>query len=298
MVVISVVLTLGLVSACYFPGPCLQGYGPVINDIRYISGFTEVTNTGKFEVRVSHADTFHVEVEAQENLQSIIETYVSGTSLKIKTRNGTCFNSNTPVIVYVSMPLLEGIRNTGSGELIADLADCVEFDCDNTGSGLLVLDSLFADAAYVKNSGSGDIYLNVSEVELLELNQTGSGYIEAGEVFGTHEFDVEQSSSGRIYAGLVDGELVSADLTGSGRIEIVGEAETADYRLTSSGKIDALELVVADVNARISGSGKIYLYATDNLDVTITGSGDVIYMGNPSISVNITGSGELKKYRN
>jgi hypothetical protein len=291
------VISVSMLTGCFYTGPCLQGYGPVITEIREVDGFTQVVNTGSFEVRVSHADSFYVEVSAQENLMSIIETYVSGDALKIRTRNGTCFNSNAPVVVSVTLPVLEGIRNTGSGELLADVADVNYFECTNTGSGLVVMDSVFAIESFVENTGSGKIYLEGSYVSEMRVRQTGSGYVEVGDVFDSNQFEVEHSSSGRVYAALFNADVVEAKLTGSGRIEMMGDAVDASYRLTSSGKIDALDLVAANVVASTSGSGKIFLHATDNLDVTITGSGDVIYLGNPVISVKITGSGDLNPYR-
>ena len=296
MLVISVFVAACALTGCYLPGPCLQGYGPVETEVRDIDGFYGVVNTGDFEVRVTQADSFGVLVEAQENLMSIIETYVSDGELKIKTRNGTCFKSGAPVVVYVTLPLLEGLRNTGSGQLIADRADGNSFECTNSGSGLVIIDSVYAITAYARNSGSGEIYMEGTIVDEMDISQTGSGNIDAGDIYGANELDVEQTSSGRIFAHLIDGDQVKARLTGSGRVELVGDAVDAEYRLTASGKIDALELAAADVSATNSGSGKIFLNATDYLDATITGSGDIIYFGNPVISVRITGSGDLRPY--
>ena len=87
-----------------------------------------------------------------------------------------------------------------------------------------------------------------------------------------------------------------AEQTGSGRIELSGDARDAEYKLTSSGKIDALELVAEYVTAKNSGSGKVFLYATGTLDATVTGSGNIYYLGDPVISSRITGSGDVIYY--
>lgn len=47
---------------------------------------------------------------------------------------------------------------------------------------------------------------------------------------------------------------------------------------------------------KISGSGNIKVYATDNLLVKITGSGNVYYKSNPTVDVKITGSGDVMKF--
>jgi hypothetical protein len=68
-------------TGCYFDGPCIEGSGPLISEIRDVEGFSAVTNTGSFEVQVTLTDSFAVEVRAQENILHIIKTYVSGDSL-------------------------------------------------------------------------------------------------------------------------------------------------------------------------------------------------------------------------
>jgi len=283
-------------TGCFFPGPCIQGYGPVMYEIRELEDFTAVSNTESFEVRVTLSDTFGVEVEAQENLMNIIETYVSGSTLIVKTKNETCISSAAPVVVYVSLPELEEVRNTGSGRLSADRIDTYQFECVNTGSGRISIDSIFADEASLKNSGSGQLFVTASYVDEMHMTQTGSGTVDAGIIYGADDFSINHTSSGKVYGTLLDGVEVDARLTGSGRIELIGDAVVADYSLSSSGKIDALELMVSEVKATSTGSGKIFLHAIDLLDVTITGSGDIIYQGNPVITSRITGSGSLRPY--
>jgi len=86
------------ITACNSWGPCVQGYGPVETEMLELNDFTAVSNTFEYEVRVSMADTFGVEVEAQENLHSFIETYVSGSTLIVKAKNANCINSAVPVV--------------------------------------------------------------------------------------------------------------------------------------------------------------------------------------------------------
>ena len=85
-------------------------------------------------------------------------------------------------------------------------------------------------------------------------------------------------------------------MTGSGHVDLSGDAYAADYTLNSSGKIDALELVAAEVVATNTGSGRIFLWATEILNATITGSGDILYRGEPTLSFQITGSGNIRDY--
>jgi hypothetical protein len=296
LIIIGIVAASLGMTGCYYFGPCIDGSGPVLGEVRQLDGFNGVTNSGSFDVYVTLADEFHVEVVAHENLIPIIETEVSGNTLIIDTEEGACFRSSTPVEVYVSLPELEELNLTGSGELIAEKAEASFFDLSNSGSGFLSVDSIYADNFSVKNTGSGTI--EVEEIQSAELNlvQSGSGTIDAGDLYGSGEVSIRHSSSGRVRLTVIDGNIVDAVMSGSGRTDLFGEALQASYTLSSSGKMDALELVVEDADATNTGSGNIFLWATETLNATITGSGDIIFRGEPIVSFQITGSGNVRSY--
>lgn len=293
---IGIVILTATISGCSYFGPCFDGSGPVISDFRDIDNFTGVSNTGSFDVYVKHADTFGVEVVAQENLIPVIETYVSGYTLIVKTQNGTCIRSSTPIRVNVSLPETEILRLSGSGRVYADIVSGREVEISNSGSGNMAIDSVIADIYLLGNSGSGHISITGSDINEIEAVQSGSGAIMCGTLSGTTEVKMRHSSSGDISAAIIDGAVIDVVLSGSGTLELTGDVETAEYTLNSSGRIDALDLMGSDVQATSTGSGKIYVWATDLLDATITGSGDIIYRGNPVITTRITGTGNVRSY--
>lgn len=284
------------VSGCFYYGPCVNGSGPVRSEVRNIENFTGVVNTGSFDVYVSEADTFGVEVVAQENLLPIIGTYLSGSTLIVETTNNECYKSSSPVEVYISLPELDLVRLSGSGKLIADVADSPEVEISNSGSGTMEVDTVYAEYYLVSNSGSGYIAVEGAFAGEVDLVQSGSGTILGGILFGVADLSVRHSSSGQVLATLMEGTLVDVILSGSGKVELAGDAVRAEYTLNSSGRVDALNLEVPDVDATDTGSGNIFLWATDFLDATVTGSGDIIYRGSPTVSITVTGSGSVRPY--
>lgn len=292
----GVVLAALIIPGCSYFGPCLNGSGPVITEQREVGEFTGVNNTGSFDVYVTRADVFSVEIVAQESLIPIIVTYVSGNTLIIETENDKCFKSSAPVQVHVSLPETEVLLLNGSGRVFADMLTSVEVEVSNTGSGYMEIDSLESESLVLDNSGSGHISLLGAYVSDVDLSQSGSGDIQCGTLYETTEMDIRHSSSGRVSAVLIDGMVLDVVMSGSGRTELAGDLEVAEYSLSSSGRVDALDLEVSDVEANSSGSGNIYLWAVDLLDASITGSGDIVYRGNPKITIRITGSGSLRPY--
>ena len=73
----------------------------------------------------------------------------------------------------------------------------------------------------------------------------------------------------------------------------LGKCTEAEYHIAGSGDINATELKVENVNARISGSGSIRCYATENLTGGVSGSGNVAYKGNPQINFSKRGLQKL-----
>jgi uncharacterized protein (AIM24 family) len=296
IMLMGIVFAMATLSGCNYFGPCVDGSGPVISELREVGVFTGVTNTASFDLFVSHADDFSVEVRAQENLFPIIETYVSGNKLIVQTENGSCYRSSSPVEVHVSMPETEFLSLAGSGKVYADMLISSDVEISNSGSGRMEIDSLRAESLVLSNGGSGNIAVEASSADDVEAIQSGSGEIMCGTLHGASDVSIRQSSSGRVSALVPDGVMMDVVLSGSGRIDLTGDVEVAEYSLSSSGRIDALDLMALEVEATNTGSGDIYLWANEFLDATVTGSGDIIYRGNPVLSIRITGSGNIRSY--
>ena len=274
----------------------MNGSGPIVTDVRDISGFTGVRSNGSFEVYVIQAEDFSVEVVAYENLLPIIETYVSGYTLVVETKNNSCYKSSPSIQIYVKLPELGVLELNGSGSVKADVAQSQVFECVNNGSGTISVDSVYSDNFHLANSGSGLVDVKKIHASEVRFVQSGSGIIDTGKLLDSETVSIKHSSSGNVRTILEDGIKLNAILSGSGRIDLSGEAVKVDYTLNSSGRIDALNLVSFDAIASSSGSGKIFVWATDFLEATISGSGDIIYRGDPRLSFRITGSGSLRPY--
>jgi hypothetical protein len=58
--------------------------------------------------------------------------------------------------------------------------------------------------------------------------------------------------------------------------------------------VQLTRLVATNVQAAVSGSGSIFVTATESLDASVSGSGAVLYTGSPQdVSRNVTGSGAI-----
>ena len=135
------------------------------------------------------------------------------------------------------------------------------------------------------------VYISAPFVESIVLE--GSGFISVEE-YAAPAFNIDLVGSGNIEANVVT-DYLAVEIVGSGNTELWGSAIESEMNISGSGNIRAYDLVTENCFATISGSGNMYLFATELLDIKITGSGSVYYKGNPDIYTNITGSGSIVK---
>ena len=133
--------------------------------------------------------------------------------------------------------------------------------------------------------------ITVTTPEINKIELDGSGLITA-EAVDTQELDLNLSGSGHIDLTISVDELYGT-ISGSGHMNLSGFATNGKLNISGSGKLDARDVIQDSCIARISGSGKMYVYVNGFLDATISGSGDVYYDGDPSITTRISGSGRV-----
>ncbi len=96
---------------------------------------------------------------------------------------------------------------------------------------------------------------------------------------------------------VVDGlktESLTVTLSGSGNVTGSGTAASLGVTLSGSGNVWFTQLVADKVHAVLSGSGNIFVAASESLDASVPGSGTIDYAGNPQhVTKSVTGSGAI-----
>lgn len=223
------VLILGLISCV--DDIFLEGNGQVRSEFRAASGFDEIASSGDYKIIVKPGDEYSVEVKAESNLLSYIETDVVGSTLKIRTRGVHSLVTNYPVEIFITTPALEGLSLSGSG---------------------LIKTGLFlTDAFKVALSGSGDIETEVNTTHI-KANVSGSGTILlTGEALDS-EFVI--SGSGKIKAYDLPHHTCDAIISGSGSM-YVNANEAINARISGSGIVYYINNPL--IHTSISGSGGV-----------------------------------------
>jgi hypothetical protein len=222
-----------IINSCDALFSCLDGNGIGSTEERGVSNFTGIYSTSDFDVEVIQSSETKIIVQADENLQQYIKTYVEDGNLMLETDNYRCLNSVTTMQVTIYCPFLETVILSGSGDMeVSDfnpeyftvtLSGSGDIDLSNIlvgksievsipGSGDIMLDGK-SPQAYYYLSGSGNLYGQTMTTDYSKVVLSGSG---DAKVFAYEELDVILSGSGDVY---VYGEpLIKERTTGSGNI--------------------------------------------------------------------------------
>lgn len=136
------------------------------------------------------------------------------------------------------------------------------------------------------------IYISIQDLEELKLRGSGDVYGENAMV--GDRLTLEISGSGNMDMEVYYDHLFT-EIDGSGNFNLYGETLDQDVRINGSGDYRAADLLSADTDINISGSGNGTVNVSDFLRAEIRGSGDIYYYGNPEVNSSIRGSGNLIK---
>jgi hypothetical protein len=223
-------LSITLLSSC--KKDFIRGSGHVVSETRSVGNFTDVEIFGPFEVQLISANTPGIEIRAEDNVISAIETGVRDNSLFIRIRSSVHLRSHLPIRVYVSNSTFQRAKFNGSGTLTCkDTIKTSLFKYEVNGSAVADL-AVKTDNLYVTVNGSGYTTLGGA---CKNLNGTinGSGNVDAWDL-PTPVADVTINGSGEFR--VLASEHLTARIRGSGTIRFKGTADL-ESDIQGSGRV-------------------------------------------------------------
>lgn len=248
-------------------------------DVLKLDKFTRISFRVPGKLFLKQGASQQVEIEGDRDFIRELDIRVDGNRLIIgkegSWRDWGWTTANEKVNVYITIPTLEALSVSGSGDAIAETMFKVDdLDLNVSGSGSLKIQA----------EATGDVDADVS----------GSGNIElSGKC---QNFKSHVSGSGRIRMNESIARMASFGVSGSGKIEASGTSSEVKTNISGSGKVLAANLETDKCDIRISGSGDVEINVKSELDAHISGSGTVNYRGNPShVNSHSSGSGNVRK---
>jgi len=188
-----------------------KGSGELVVQTRDVKAFTRIETNGSADITVTVGPEQSVQMTFDHNLIDFIETEVRGKTLKIRPTQS--FSSRHRCEIVITVPTLERVSCSGSGDIAVERLDAESFEFELSGSGNFTAEGK-TDELEVSLLGSGDIDTSDLVAREAYVRISGSGDVQ---VHAAESLDARVSGSGDIsYYG--DPEHVSRSVTGSGHI--------------------------------------------------------------------------------
>ncbi len=214
--ILTCILLLAFVTTSHagnfsFFGRGEKGSGDLQTETRDVDNFKRVKLKGSFDVFITVGKKQSVTVTFDDNLLELVETEVQGKTLILDTEGN--FRSKRSCKIEITVPELEYVKLSGSGDII--------------------IEELDEDFFEYQLSGSGDISAE-GRVKDLELHLSGSGDIDTRNLIADDVYAKISGSGGiKVYAkNSLDGKV-----SGSGDIVYYGNPKHVNNKVSGSGSI-------------------------------------------------------------
>ncbi len=232
-------LFLPLIAAVLLMSSCesdswhnIRGTGPVLSETREVPIHRNLSVSIPADVYIYQSQERDLTIEAQGNILDAIETYVSGSELRIGLENGAGLGNHEPIKIYISSAMFNTIRLSGSVNLYSETQIVTdEFDISISGSGNVDV-AVVANDVKASISGSGKMWIEGTTLNE-EFTVSGSGDIYS---FGllSETSDISISGSGKAEVKVT--EYLNAHISGSGSVYFKGYPEV-DSHVSGSGNV-------------------------------------------------------------
>ena len=229
-IAVLVIITLAL-TACN----AVRGSGNVETEERTVSDFSGIDLSGSGEVILTQAEVESLTIEAEDNFIPLIETEVRNGTLVIGTKENTTLMSTKPIRFLVSMPNIDNLAVSGSGEIVAESVTSDNLELDINGSGDIDIEQLTAESITADISGSGNLTLAGAVAEQ-RIDISGSGEYKA-DALESDTAVVAIGGSGKTTIWV--NEVLDAEIDGSGEVNYYG-SPTVNQDISGSGDVNSL----------------------------------------------------------
>ncbi len=197
-----------------FPGSLVEG-GPQIVKEYALANFDRIDGGDAFQLAVSEAPTYQVQLRTLRSLESQLDVYVEGETLHIGLRPGVVTARVGLYRAIVTMPKLSAIRTSGAAK--------VSFS-GFSGDELTVASS---GAAKIEGAGRG--------YRRLRVDSSGASVIGLQDLPVT-DARVRSSGAGVVRLTMQGGEL-SGELSGAVRLVYSGSVNRVDVRASGASVV-------------------------------------------------------------
>jgi hypothetical protein len=228
---LSACLILTSINSCDYLGSYERGDGDIITANRSLSSFNKINIAGNFEVILEKSDREGIDINADSNLEPLIETKVRGDELTIDSQKKLISRQRISLTVHYKE--LNEIDVSGATLLKNDeLLETNDLRLNLSGAGVINL-QLKAGSLDADLSGAGLVKLN-GYAGKCTFEMSGAGGLEA---YGLETDDCTINVSGVGGAKINARNKLVANIQGVGGIQYIGNPAKIEKHVSGVGSI-------------------------------------------------------------
>jgi hypothetical protein len=189
-----------------------SGSGDIRTEKRNVGAFSSVDVSGAYEVEIVCQKQPSLEVEGDENILPLVQTYVENNTLYIMSERG--FNVKKPIKVRVTTGNLEAINSSGASKITLDGVKNEQLAIDANGAS--------------KINAAG-------ETKNLQIDSSGASTVNVQDLRASR---VKVSLSGAGHANVYASEEMNADVSGAASVTYYGEPKVVNKSVSGAGSIN------------------------------------------------------------
>lgn len=217
-------------TSCFFSG--VKGNGNVVSETRKLSDdFTRINAGNGLQVFLTNSAKTSLEVEADENLHELIETYVDNETLYIKTTKNIGYAKAKKVYVFADK--LNEIDVHSGAEIISENTfKATNFKINASSGGGIKMRLSVQDL--VCDTSSGSSLTLKGTTKSIKVNSTSGSNLNAYDLEAL-SCDVDVSSGANVRLNVSD--IFNGNASSGGGITYKGNPEVAKKSKSSGGSI-------------------------------------------------------------
>ena len=231
--VLTVISAIVLSSCNFIGGRRVSGDGNITTQARTASNFNGVEVSGAIDLYITQDPGYSVKVEADDNLQELVEVYADGNVLHVHPRNNFNLQPSRDIKVFISAPSYKFFHASGACKVSTE--NRVESD----------------SKIKVDLSGASDADLDIKAPDLdLELSGASNAWLK-GE---TKNLRVEGSGAMHVKAFELMSETADVDISGASSVEVFASRQ---IQASGSGASEIRYKGNPTVNSNTSGASSV-----------------------------------------
>lgn len=219
-----------LLSSCIMTGT--RGSGHVVSKTYNESGFKDVDISSVMKVYLKQGDQYQVRVDAEDNLQDLIEINKEGDKLSFGIKDGKSINPTKDIIIYITAPDFHKLEASGAGGYVSQ--------------GSIKTNELLLDL-----SGATKVKLDLN-VANIKVDASGASEIVLSGI--ANGLEVDGSGSTKVKAYDLKSQAVDIDISGAGNADVQAE-KTLKVEISGAGNVSYKGNPA--ITKEINGAGKI-----------------------------------------